>query len=53
MSTPALVDVRASLLKYTLDEARQLAEIALAADGAAEARAAVTAAALTLKEANS
>jgi phosphotransferase system enzyme I (PtsI) len=53
MSTPALVDVRASLLKYTLDEARQLAEIALAADGAAESRAAVAAAALTLKEAQS
>ncbi|MCP2030031.1 phosphotransferase system enzyme I (PtsI) [Okibacterium sp. HSC-33S16] len=53
MSTPALVDVRASLLKYTLDEARQLADIALAADGAAEARAAVAAAALTLKEAHS
>ncbi len=53
MSTPALVDVRASLLKYTIDEARQLAEIALAADGAAEARAAVAAAALTLKEAQS
>jgi phosphotransferase system enzyme I (PtsI) len=51
MSTPALVDVRASLLKYTLDEAKQLAEIALAADGAAESRAAVAAAALTLKEA--
>lgn len=51
MSTPALVDVRASLLKYTLDEARHLAEIALAADGAAESRAAVAAAALTLKEA--
>ncbi|GGE82386.1 phosphoenolpyruvate--protein phosphotransferase [Mycetocola zhadangensis] len=53
MSTPALVDVRASLLKYTIDEARQLAEIALAADGAAESRAAVAAAALTLKEAQS
>lgn len=50
MSTPALVDVRASLLKYTLDEARHLAGIALAADGAAESRAAVSAAALTLKE---
>ncbi|MET1051069.1 MAG: phosphoenolpyruvate--protein phosphotransferase [Mycetocola sp.] len=53
MSTPALVDVRASLLKYTVDEAKHLAEIALAADGAAESRAAVAAAALTLKEAHS
>ena len=53
MSTPALVDVRASLLSYTLDEARHLAGIALAADGAAESRAAVAAAALTLKEARS
>jgi phosphotransferase system enzyme I (PtsI) len=53
MSTPALTDVRASLLNYTIDEARQLAEIALVADGAAESRAAVAAAALTLKEAQS
>ncbi|WP_373294824.1 phosphoenolpyruvate--protein phosphotransferase [Mycetocola manganoxydans] len=53
MSTPALVDVRASLLTFTLDEARHLAGIALAADGAAESRAAVAAAALTLKEARS
>ena len=53
MSTPALTDVRASLLTYTLDEARHLAQIALAADGAAESRAAVSAAALTLKEARS
>ncbi|SFN93938.1 phosphoenolpyruvate--protein phosphotransferase [Mycetocola miduiensis] len=51
MSTPALTDVRASLLNYTIDEARQLAEIALAADGAAESRAAVAAAALSMKEA--
>jgi phosphotransferase system enzyme I (PtsI) len=53
MSTPALTDVRASLLTYTLDEARRLAGIALAADGAAESRAAVAAAAQTLKEARS
>lgn len=53
MSTPALVDVRASLLKFTADEARHLADIALAADGAAESRAAVASAALTLKEAQS
>jgi phosphotransferase system enzyme I (PtsI) len=53
MSTPALPDVRASLLRYTLDEARHLAQIALAADGAAESRAAVVAAAQSLKEAHS
>ncbi len=53
MSTPALTDVRASLLRYTLDEARHLAQIALAADGAAESRAAVATAAHTLKEAQS
>ncbi|MET0932211.1 MAG: phosphoenolpyruvate--protein phosphotransferase [Mycetocola sp.] len=53
MSTPALTDVRASLLSFSLDEARDLARIALAADGAAESRAAVAAAALTLKEARS
>ncbi len=53
MSVPALTDVRASLLKFTSDEARDLAELALAADGAAESRAAVAAAALTLKEARS
>jgi phosphotransferase system enzyme I (PtsI) len=45
MSVPAIADVRASLLRYTLDEARRFAEIALAADSAADARAAVTAAA--------
>jgi phosphotransferase system enzyme I (PtsI) len=53
MSAPALPDVRASLLNYTLNEARDLAQIALAADGAAESRAAVAAAAQTLKEAQS
>jgi phosphotransferase system enzyme I (PtsI) len=53
MSTPALTDVRASLLNHTIDEARHLAQIALAADGAAESRAAVAAALLTLKEAQS
>ncbi len=53
MSVPALIDVRASLLKFTFDEAKSLAELALAADGAAESRAAVAAAALTLKEARS
>lgn len=50
MSPSALADVRASLARYTLDEARRLAETALAASGAAEARAAVTAALESLKE---
>ncbi|GAA4137884.1 phosphoenolpyruvate--protein phosphotransferase [Leifsonia shinshuensis] len=41
MSPAALADVRLSLTRYTLDQARALAEAALAADGAAEAREAV------------
>ena len=41
MSPSALADVRASLARFTLDDARALAEVALAADGAAEAKAAV------------
>ncbi|MGO4535000.1 phosphoenolpyruvate--protein phosphotransferase [Leifsonia sp. 2MCAF36] len=45
MSPSALADVRLSLKRYTLDQARSLAETALAADGAAEAREAVRAAA--------
>lgn len=45
MSPAALADVRLSLKRYTLDQARSLAEVALAADGAAEAREAVRAAA--------
>ncbi|OJX80690.1 phosphoenolpyruvate--protein phosphotransferase [Leifsonia sp. 71-9] len=45
MSPAALADVRLSLTRYTLDQARALAEVALAADGAAEARDAVRAAA--------
>ncbi|MDN4613608.1 phosphoenolpyruvate--protein phosphotransferase [Leifsonia sp. F6_8S_P_1B] len=45
MSPAALADVRLSLKRYTLDQARSLAEIALAADGAADAREAVRAAA--------
>ncbi|RUQ98903.1 phosphoenolpyruvate--protein phosphotransferase [Labedella endophytica] len=53
MSPSALADVRASLARYTLDEARRLAETALAASGAAEARAAVTAALESLKETHS
>lgn len=45
MSPAALADVRLSLTRYTLDQARTLAEAALAADGAAEAREAVRTAA--------
>jgi phosphotransferase system enzyme I (PtsI) len=44
MSPAAIADVRLSIRQYTLDQAKQLAEIALAADGAAEARDAVLAA---------
>ncbi|KQQ94035.1 phosphoenolpyruvate-protein phosphotransferase [Leifsonia sp. Leaf325] len=40
MSPSALADVRASLARFTLDDARALAEVALAADGAAEAKSA-------------
>jgi phosphotransferase system enzyme I (PtsI) len=45
MSPAALADVRLSLRRFTLDQATALAEVALAADGAAEARDAVRAAA--------
>ncbi len=45
MSPAAIADVRLSLRRFTLDQARSLAETALAADGAAEARDAVRAAA--------
>ncbi|MDX2376985.1 phosphoenolpyruvate--protein phosphotransferase [Microbacterium sp. LRZ72] len=38
MAPTALADVRATLLAHTLDDARRVAEVALAADGAAEAR---------------
>ncbi len=48
MSASALADVRASLAGYTLDAARSLAQLALAADGAPEARVAVAAAAALL-----
>ncbi|MCU1443381.1 MAG: phosphoenolpyruvate-protein phosphotransferase [Cryobacterium sp.] len=48
MSASALADVRESLARFTLDDARRLAEAALAADGAASARAAATDAAATL-----
>ncbi|MFD3446874.1 phosphoenolpyruvate--protein phosphotransferase [Microbacteriaceae bacterium 4G12] len=44
MSPAALADVRAELLKFTLDQARAFATVALAASSAAEARAAVHAA---------
>jgi len=44
MSPAAIADVRVSIARFTLDQARGLAEIALAADGAAEARDAVRAA---------
>ena len=46
----ALADVRASLLIHTLDDARRVAEAALAADDAASARAAAQAASPTQKE---
>lgn len=38
MSPSALADVRASIARFTLDDARALAEVALAADGAASAK---------------
>lgn len=38
MSPSALADVRASIARFTLDDARVLAEAALAADGAASAK---------------
>ncbi|WP_125132653.1 phosphoenolpyruvate--protein phosphotransferase [Microbacterium sp. 10M-3C3] len=46
MAPTALADVRATLLSHTLDDARRIAEAALAADDAASAREAATAAAL-------
>jgi phosphotransferase system enzyme I (PtsI) len=49
MSASALADVRASLAGYTLDAARSLAEVAVAASGAPEARAAVAEAAARLR----
>lgn len=45
MSPSALADVRASLARYSLDDAKALARAALAAEGAAEAKQAVEAAA--------
>ncbi|GAA2067113.1 phosphoenolpyruvate--protein phosphotransferase [Microbacterium hatanonis] len=51
MAPTALADVRATLLTHTLDDARRIAEAALAADGAATAREAATAAASSQKAA--
>jgi phosphotransferase system enzyme I (PtsI) len=51
MSAAALADVRASLAGYTLDQAKELAAIALAADGASDARAATSAAASAITDA--
>ena len=45
MSPAALADVRATLTRFTLDDAKRFAEIALSANGAAEARTAVMSAA--------
>lgn len=54
MAPSGLADVRASLLQYSIGDAVRLAEIALAADDAASARAAARAAAPSLqKEASS
>ena len=47
MSPSALADVRATLLQYTIDDARRIAEAAVAADSAASARAAAQDAATT------
>ena len=49
MAPTALADVRASLLSHTLDDARRVAEAALAADGAASAREAARAASASQK----
>jgi phosphotransferase system enzyme I (PtsI) len=48
MSPAALADVRAELSRFTLDQAKEFAEIALSANSAVEARLAVTAAASSL-----
>ncbi|MFB2585607.1 phosphoenolpyruvate--protein phosphotransferase [Herbiconiux liukaitaii] len=45
MSPSALADVRAELARFTLEDARRFAELALSANSAVEARAAVTSAA--------
>ena len=48
MAPTALADVRASLLQYSLDDARVIAEAALAANSAATARSAAQSAAARL-----
>jgi phosphotransferase system enzyme I (PtsI) len=48
MSPAALADVRAELVKYTLAQAKEFADIALSANSAVEARVAVLAAATSL-----
>jgi len=48
MSPAALADVRAELVRFTLDQAKEFAEIALSANSAVEARIAVSAAATSL-----
>ena len=48
MSPAALADVRAELARFTLEQTQEFAEIALSANSAVEARAAVTAAANSL-----
>jgi phosphotransferase system enzyme I (PtsI) len=48
MSPAALADVRAELARYTLDQAKEFADIALSANSAVEARVAVLAAATSL-----
>lgn len=50
MAPTALADVRASLLEYTLDDARVIADAALSADDAAGARIAAQEAAATRKK---
>ncbi len=50
MAPTALADVRASLLEYTLDDAKAIAEAALAANDAAGARSAAQQAAATRKK---
>jgi phosphotransferase system enzyme I (PtsI) len=50
MAPTALADVRATLLQYTLDDARRIAEATLAASDAASARIAAQEAATRMKE---
>ena len=48
MSPAALADVRAELIRFTLDQAKEFAGLALSANSAVEARAAVASAASPL-----